>query len=212
MRLRSLFISNIRNLTAQNINLTSDVIYLEGKNGQGKTSVLEAIFLLSHVRSFRSQALSDIITISKEKSNSSFIKGEVNTALGKIQLEFLIAGKKRELTINDKKTSKVDDFCGKLKTVLFTPEDLEIVKGAPLIRRQFLDRILVMLNPHDISLLNEYSKVLKFRNKLLKDKQLKQAVLLNEKLILLNLEIVQKRVSLVEKLKNKVKTLYFEIL
>ena len=213
MRLRSIYISNIRNLKAKKIDFSADAVFLAGKNGQGKTSVLEAIFMLSHVRSFRSTNLEDIICLNcKDPSNKeAYIRGEVETELGNLDLEISIKNKKRLLKVSDKKIDGIEHFCGRLKTVLFTPEDLEIVKGAPLIRRQFLDRIIVMLKPFDIKLLNEYSKILKFRNRLLKDKKGAEAKLLNERLINLNLEIIGKRQELVGLLKEKVKKYYSKI-
>jgi len=218
--IKKLFISNIRNLQPQEINTAHQTVFLLGKNGQGKTSVLEAVFLLSHLRSFRSTTLLDVININpteelkkspRLKNKEAFVRAILETNLGEVELAVSINGKKREFLLNGKKITSVEKFCGILKTVLFTPEDLEIVKGAPQIRRQFLDRILVMLDPKDIGILNDYSKKLKIRNHLLKQKDYKAANLFNNQLIQLNIEIVKKRVNLVNLLQLKIGDLYSEI-
>lgn len=220
MILKKLFVSNIRNLKPQEINLSQQTVFLIGKNGQGKTSVLEAIFVLSHLRTFRSNTLLDVINInpienseknSIAKNKEAFIKAVLETNLGELELAVSINGKKREFLLNGKRITSVEKFCGILKTVLFTPDDLEIIKGSPQIRRQFLDRVLVMLDPKDIILLNEYSKKLKIRNLLLKQKDFKAAKLFVNQLIQLNLEIVKKRVKLVNLLQAKIGDLYSRI-
>ncbi len=214
MVIKKLFLSNIRNLKTQEIDLSSqsvnkpDTVFLSGKNGQGKTSLLEAIFILSHLRSFRSSSLTDVININE---SSAYVGALLQSNLGEFKLEVAIKGKARELLINSKKVSSVEKFCGQLKTVLFTPEDLEIVKGAPQIRRQFIDRVLAMLDPRAISLLTEYSKRLKFRNALLKINDHSGARLLLPKLAELNHLIVKKRLDLVNKLKQKISPIYARI-
>lgn len=208
MLIKKIFLSNIRNLKSQEIELGFNTIFLSGKNGQGKTSLLEAIFILSHLRSFRSSSLTDIIN-TKEKS--AYVGAIMQSNLGEFKLEVAIQGKKRELLINSKKVSTVEIFCGQLKTVLFTPEDLEIIKGAPQVRRQFLDRVLAMLDPKVINLLSEYSKRLKFRNALLRNNDISGAELLVPKLSELNNLIVNMRIDLVNKLKTRTSEIYSRI-
>lgn len=218
MFIKELFVSNLRNLEQQNLVFNSPVNFLSGGNGQGKTSVLEAIFILSHLRSFRSSSLKDVISVLKNKPDSilvgektAYIKVILELELGLVELEISLQGKNREILVNKKKVNSLDKFCGILKTVLFTPEDLEIVKGSPQIRRQFLDRVLAMFDPKNIILLNDYSKRHKFRNALLKSGDLNGSRMFIDQLIELNQEIVKRRLELVNLLKSKVGALYSEI-
>lgn len=230
MRIKKISFSNFRNLSQETLDLSynnSDNqeiyknIFISGKNGQGKTSVLEAIFILSHVRTFRSSSLRDVISIKKSEDKKdkgvnlnlkyAYVSGIIETELGEVELEISIEGKKRDLLINKKRVQSLDSFCGVLKTVLFTPEDVDIVKGAPQIRRQFLDRTLAMINPQYIALLSEYTKKIKFRNSLLKSGDLKGRNLFIEDIIRLNQKIVEKRQSIILDLKTKALNVYSKI-
>lgn len=223
MSIKRLTYSSFRNLAPTTILFESEEsstrykdIFISGKNGQGKTSLLEAIFIISHVRSFRSSSLKDVISLKKQdhalSSNSfAYVSAIVETELGEVELEVSIQGKKRELLKNKKKIQSLESFCGQLKSVLFTPEDLEIIKGAPQIRRQFLDRILVMNNPRDITLLNEYTKKVKFRNASLKAGDVKGSKIFLDDIIDLNIKIIEKRRALIEELRKKVVSFYSKI-
>ncbi len=212
MQLRSVDIRNLRNIQRIATDFPQGSIFIHGKNGQGKTSVIEAIFLLSHARSFRTSSVRDIVNISDKKTNSeSMVSGIIDTNLGTLHLAILIRQGKRELFINEKKVQTAADFCGRLKTVLFTPEDLELVKGAPLLRRQFLDRILVMLEPSIMNDLAEYTKLLKNRNALLLAGDFRKAKIFDSLLIEKNHTLVSKRYHLLQGIREKAKNLYFKI-
>lgn len=210
MHLKSIEINNIRNINFISAEFPNPSVFIYGKNGQGKTSILESIFLLSHARSFRSPSIQDIVnTVSIKTPNSySQINGIIETGLGNFHLGIRINKGKRELYLNEKKVNTAADFCGKLKTVLFTPEDLELVKGAPLLRRQFLDRILVMLEPSIMNDLSEYAKIIKNRNKLLTEGDFKKAKIFDPLLMEKNYIISKKRLKLFKGISAIVNTLY----
>jgi DNA replication and repair protein RecF len=208
--IKSLSVFGLRNLEPQTIHFKDSLNLLLGDNGQGKTSILEAIFLLSHAKSFRTPTLKNILRNDySDKIGSS--KAVIETELGELTLEVKISGSKRELLLNDKRVSGADNFIGNLKTVLFTPDDLEIVKGAPQIRRQFLDRTLVMIDKNYTKVLLEYSKISKMRNSLLHSERFNEADLFVDNLIFLNLEISKKRAFLIENIKDYVNQAYLQI-
>ncbi|HMO17715.1 MAG TPA: DNA replication/repair protein RecF [Oligoflexia bacterium] len=214
MYLKQLEICNIRNLKDISLSLSPGISVITGNNGEGKTSILESIFLLSHARSFRTSSLKEVV--SHISSDSSFVKGEVESSLGNIELSVSIEkknnpGGKRYFNVNNKNVRSASEFCGRLKTVLFTPEDLELVKGGPVIRRQFIDRVLVMLEPSFLIDLSEYTKIVKSRNRLLIDGDFKSAILFNEPLLVKNIKIAEKRLSLVLAITERVSDLYKEI-
>ncbi len=210
MFIKNLSLYGLRNLEPQSIDFKDSLNLFLGENGQGKTSILEAIFLLSHAKSFRTSILKNILRDDyKEKHASS--KAIVRTDLGELSLEMKINGSKRELFLNDKRVNGAESFIGNLKTVLFTPDDLEIVKGAPQIRRQFLDRTLVMIDRNYTKVLLEYSKIVKMRNTLLHQESFKEADLFIENLVYLNLEISKKRSNLISEIREYIEKAYLEI-
>jgi DNA replication and repair protein RecF len=214
VHLSSIEISSLRNISSIHSPLPRGIVFIHGKNGQGKTSILEAIFLLSHARSFRTSSIKDLITPSisgKNIGETSSISAIVESSLGNFELRISIHQGKRDLFVNDKKVTSTSEFCGRLKTVLFTPEDLELVKGGPVMRRQFLDRVLVMLEPGLMKDLSEYSKLLKTRNTLLQEGEYKKASIFNEPLITKNHLLATKRKELLDQIKVSAQEFYKKI-
>lgn len=209
MYLRRLEIYNLRNIVSIDFELNPGLSIIVGNNGQGKTSILEAIFLLSHARSFRTSSLKEVVN--HKASESSFIKGTVEGLLGTFEIHISIVNGKRVLSVNQKNINNTADFCGLLKTVLFTPEDLELVKGGPVIRRQFIDRVLVMLEPSLIKDLTEYARLVKTRNRLLIEGDTDRARLFDNNLIEKNLTIAEKRNSVILKIKGRAAEFYDQI-
>ncbi len=222
MHLERLSIFGIRNLSPVTLELSPGVSYIFGNNGQGKTSLLEAIFLLSHARSFRSATLKNVLCrsgkiesnqapINQALVNQATVEGNFKSDLGEISIGVKINGGKRELYINEKKSSSTESFIGNLKTVIFTPEDLEIVKGTPSIRRQFIDRVLVMVSSKYTKNITEYAKILKIRNKLLFEGSAKEAFLFNERLAYFNAEILKERLDFVSIISPYISKIYKSI-
>lgn len=218
MQLRAIEIQNLRNINKISTEFPRGSIFIHGKNGQGKTSIVEAIFLLSHARSFRTSSIKDLVTMygtgseSGKKTNSEVhVRGIIENALGSFELGISIKQGKRELLVNGKKVQNAADFCGRLKTVLFTPEDLELVKGAPLLRRQFLDRILVMLEPSIMNDLGEYTKILKNRNTLLAAGDHRKAKIFDSLLLEKNYLLIHKRSELLKKISENARKIYTKV-
>jgi len=209
--LKRLEVSGLRNIDHLKCSFDPGLSIILGKNGQGKTSVLEAIFLLSHARSFRTSSIKEIVKYGSLSGEPNFATAYIETNLGEFEILINIHKGKRELLVNQKRVTRAGDFCGLLKTVLFTPEDLELVKGSPVIRRQFLDRVLVMLEPNLMNTLGEYSKVIKTRNVLLQEGDIRKANIFNEPLITLNLLIAKKRKEFIDGISDKVKEIYKKI-
>jgi DNA replication and repair protein RecF len=150
-----------------NIDLTwnkhFNVIY--GENAQGKTNLLEAIYLLGHLKSFRGARGQDLINHTAE---TAFISAMVNRGNVAHKLDIGLQKAGRNPRVDDKTVKKLSEFLGYLRTVLFTPEELGNIKGFPAGRRALLDRAILQTEPVYLDRVQEYDRILRQRNQLLK--------------------------------------------
>jgi DNA replication and repair protein RecF len=144
MILKSLRLYNFRNFTDQIITLPPGPKMIVGKNGQGKTNLVEAVNFLSLTKSFRTTNQRDLISWGKSEAS---VFGHILERSGETELGVSIDQKSRSCYVNGARVNSIAEFVGKLLCVSFSPTDIEIVKGAPYERRKFLDRALVDLNP-----------------------------------------------------------------
>jgi DNA replication and repair protein RecF len=154
----------IRNLRAVELSLAPGLTVLHGRNGQGKSSVLEAIFLLGTGRSFRTRKLDEVITW---EGGPLRVAGTVERAGGVSHLAVVADGPERRLLV-DKEPKDLESYLGRLDLVDLTGPRMQVLKGAPDERRRFLDRGIVGLEPAYLRSLGEYRRVLQQRNALLK--------------------------------------------
>lgn len=154
-------IKNFRNHQKFVADFDQTIIILEGNNGVGKTSILEAIFLASTTKSHRTNNDLELI-----KSGTQFASIKLTDETNFYNI--VLSEKGKRVSINQIEKKKLSDYIGNLKTVFFAPEDLNLIKGTPSDRRYFLDLELIQLNPEYLKILSEYRKVIKQRNALLK--------------------------------------------
>ncbi|MFN8390431.1 MAG: DNA replication/repair protein RecF [Bdellovibrionota bacterium] len=170
MFLTRLRVSNFRNLAPQEITFDNRVTVITGKNGQGKTSLLETVYLLSHNRSFRSGKTKDLLQWTagpaRERVEGA-VEATVSSSSGDRLIQYFLRGNHREVFVNEKRVEKLSHFYGQLNSVIFTPEELQLVKGAPQQRRNFVDRSLAMVDPVFVEAAVQYQRALKQRNALL---------------------------------------------
>lgn len=157
--MEELRVLNFRNLTQQKISFSEGINVFYGDNAQGKTNFLEAIYLLSTSKSFRTRADHELITWGQE---SSKVVGKASF----LEIELLITQNKKSLLVN-KQEKRLTDLIGSFLTVLFTPADIEIVSGSPDKRRRFLDQLGCSLSRDYLVNLVKISRVLRSRNQLL---------------------------------------------
>ncbi len=169
MHLNSLSVQGLRNLQPQLLQFPERVSLIVGENGQGKTSILEAIFILSHARSFRVPQLRDVCTWPSQGSKLSAldVEGGISTQDGEKTIRCLYENGRRNVFLNGNKVDAASHFYGQLCCVVFTPDELQLVKGAPALRRKFLDRLLAMLDTAYIDNLVSYQRALRSRNSIL---------------------------------------------
>lgn len=137
-----------------------------GQNAQGKTNILEALFCLSITRSFRAAAEEEMIQFGQEEGA---IEGVVQREEGQENIRLVLRKEKNKaLFINDKKQKKLSSLLGRIPAVVFSPDDLFLVKGGPFLRRRYLDQTLLQMDPGYLIPLQQYERALKQRNSLLK--------------------------------------------
>jgi DNA replication and repair protein RecF len=165
--IQHLELTNFRNYAATTIELTSGVTAVIGNNGQGKTNLVEALGYLATLKSFRGVPNEALIRTGCE---SAVLRATVVHADGRevlIETELVRSGRNRSL-VNKQRLARSRDLLGVVRTTVFSPEDLELVKAAPSVRRDFIDDALIALQPKLDVLCSEIEKVLRQRNSLLK--------------------------------------------
>ena len=157
-------LNNFRNYIEEEINLDKNINIFYGNNAQGKTNILESIYLCAIGKSYRTNKDREIININKD-----FSKVEINYSKkdreGKIKLEI---SDKKNLYLNDIKLKKISEILGNINIVLFNPDDINIFKEGPSKRRRILDIMISQLRPSYVYNLNMYLKILEQRNNYLK--------------------------------------------
>ena len=165
-----------RNLEQQRLQFAPGLTVIVGKNGHGKTSLLEAIYLLSQPRSFRGARPRELPRWSGLPAESAGIEppggycrvaANVETAAGPVAVGYEIQDGDRSVFVNGKPVTRLGSFLGQVTSVEFTPDELSLLKGPPANRRQFLDRTLAMIKPGYIEQLVSYNRAVKNRNKVL---------------------------------------------
>lgn len=229
MILSALELENFRNYESLHLEANPKINVLFGENGQGKTSIIEAIYMCSCARSHRTSKDKEIIKHGEDnyqirlkyfnaydgKINYDFER-ELGLAYGYFQGK---SGRQRIVSQDGAKFDKISDFVGKFNAVIFAPEDLQLVKSGPAARRRFLDLLLSQIKTSYFINLQEYSRVLKQRNKLLKQFKEQKKFNLNEfeamqldswdqQLCQYSVAIISERLQLLDEIKDYAKDIH----
>ena len=199
MYLKKIELKNFRNYEEEAVEFHNKVNIITGKNAQGKTNLLESLYIMSLGKSFRTSKDSEMIGFQKEfcRAKSTSFKED-----RELEIEITIGSEGKTTKINGMKTAKNIDLLENVYMVVFSPEDLKIVKDEPEKRRKFIDRELCQLKPIYYRNLGRYKKILQQRNSLLKQQEVKEDVIAvwDEGLAEYGAKIIQERNRFVEKL------------
>lgn len=165
MHLKKIKINNFRNYNTAEVELSPRLNILCGKNGQGKTNFLEAVAFLTLGRSFRTRRDEDLI---KEDKKGFYLKGEFQSDEENLILEVGNAPNRAVVKVNRVVYKSKRELFGRVRTVIFTPDDLQIIKGSPEKRREFLDLYLAQAYPDYRQVYLLFYRALYQRNALLK--------------------------------------------
>ena len=208
MRLCSVTVSDFRNIHSVHIEPGARFNLLYGLNGQGKTNLLEAIYLLGSPRSFRTSRLPELV---RHGERQAHILGTVESACIENKLRLVIEPAGRKVEIDGKAVYKASELHGKLNSVVFSPDDTGMVRMGPESRRRYLDRAVYMGDIGYLHCWHTYQRILKQRNHLLKSPDRTGLDIWTEKLADTGAEVIERRLKYVAVLDAKLQKYYATI-
>ena len=212
MYIEKIKLQNFRNYKQLELNLNKNINIIYGNNAQGKTNILESIFLCSFGKSFRTTKEKEMI-----KFNETNLIVEVfyqkKDRDGKIKIEI---GDKKQIYLNGIKIKKLSELLGNVNIVIFTPDDINILKDGPAGRRRFLDMMIGQLRPNYVYNLNMYLKTIEQRNNYLRqireeNKPEEMLEIWDEKLADYAEKIFNYRDEFIKKIMQKINKIHSEI-
>lgn len=211
MFIRRLQMLNYRNYNALDIELCPNVNVFMGDNAQGKTNILEAIYYCAFAKSHRTSKDKELINWNGEHAFISVDVGRERLDK-RIDISILKDGKK-SIRINKIKIKKIGELFGNFNVVMFSPEDLRIIKDSPGVRRKFIDMELCQLNPKYYYNLVQYNKVLNERNILLRNRNTSSEMLeiYDMQLVEFGYNIIRDRIKYIESLNKYAEKIHSDI-
>lgn len=214
MIIKSLELSHFRNYETLDLLFDKGTNILYGDNAQGKTNILEAIYLSATTKSHKGSKDKDVISFGEEESH-------IRTYLEKDGVEVKVdmhlrSNKSKGIAINGQKIKKAAELLGILNVVFFSPEDLSIIKNGPAERRRFVDMELCQLDSFYLYNLNHYNKIVNQRNKLLKDLYLNPSLretltIWDSQLVSFGSKIIERRRQFIEQLNDIIKDIHSKL-
>ncbi len=165
MIINNLKLRSYRNLLEVDVSWSGHFNVIYGQNAQGKTNLLEAIYLLGHLKSFRGARGHELIN---HHADVAWVGATVDKKGVRHKLDIALQKSGRNPRVDSKPVKKLSQFFGYLRTVLFTPEELGCIRGFPAGRRALLDRAILQTDPVYLDRVQEYERILQQRNQLLK--------------------------------------------
>lgn len=215
MILKKIELLNFRNYEKLSTRFYKGINIIYGDNAQGKTNLLESIYVLGITKSHRSFIDNSLI---KNSMNRASISGTINNGGLDVNLKVIIDNKKKLLKIDNSTIKKVSDYISNMNIIIFYPEDLELLKGSPQIRRKYFNLELSQLYSNYYIVLNEYNKLLKIRNEYLKKMCKNINVdkyyfdILTNYLVDKAIIIMKIRNKYIEKINNYCESIFFDIM
>ncbi len=214
MILKRLTLYQFRNYDNETVDFHEGINFITGKNAQGKTNILESVYYASYGKSFRNNKDNQLIRAGDEKCYFSL---EYSHDYGSSIIEVkLLQENKKEIRINYQPIKKTSEILGEFLAVIFSPDDLKIIKEGPVLRRRFLDREISQISRNYYHYLIQYQRVLEVRNNYLKkhseatcDSIYLETI--NEQLIENGMKVMMKRMAFVEDLNGIIEGIHHEI-
>ncbi|WP_332692426.1 DNA replication/repair protein RecF [Halalkalibacter lacteus] len=213
MFLKQLTLRQYRNYKKVEVAFDRQINVFLGDNAQGKTNILEAIFVLALAKSHRTSKDKELIGWGEEFAR---IHGEIAKKTNKLEIELILSMQGKRGKVNGIEQKKLSEYVGAANVVMFAPEDLNLVKGIPQVRRRFLDMELGQISRIYLHNLGLYQKVLKQRNSLLKTLQIGKGSkdmldILSEQMIVLAAEVTIRRYGFIKRLQKWAEQIHHDI-
>lgn len=214
-----MYVSNVvlkfyRNYEYADIKLNKEVNVIYGNNAQGKTNILESIYLFTTGKSYRTNKDKELIQFGQQYAK---LKIEFNNRNGDNTGEIILsADQKKRIKVNEVPINKIGELMGFFNAVIFSPEDLDLVKSGPAQRRKFIDICISQLRPNYFYNLQKYLKVMQQRNNLLKSihqkRSLKETLpIWEEELVQCGAKIILNRIAFIKKIRDIAERIHLDI-
>ncbi|MBX3169160.1 MAG: DNA replication/repair protein RecF [Candidatus Eremiobacteraeota bacterium] len=211
MRISALRLQDFRNYTFQEVELGAGLHVFEGRNAQGKTALLEAVYLGATARSFRTSKEADLIRWGQPDGGLHLAMERDSGRPRQLTMRWQAQPLQRHILLQNQPVRRLADFLSELPLALFTPDDLELVQGGPEMRRGYLDLLLCKLYPAYLEALGRYQKVLRQKGALLRA-QSSRAELesWDQLLVQFGSQLMQFRAEICRQLEPRLTSLYAE--
>lgn len=214
MKLNRIKLLNFRNYHKIDLKFKKDLTIITGKNAQGKTNLLESIYILALTKSYKMQQENNLIKFDAEKF---IIEGEIQQ--NKLIKDLKITNEKRakKVFVNKNEIKKISNYIGNFNVILSSPEDINIIKGSPNERRNLLNSEISQISSRYLKKLNEYNKILKTRNDYLKQMSVKEIAdyryleVLTKNMIVREKIIYEERKKFIDKINENIGTIFENI-
>lgn len=202
MMIKEINLSHFRNYSDLSLQFSPHMNIFLGENAQGKTNIVEAVYVLAMTKSHRTNKDHEMIQWDEDIAR---ISGLVSNSRSQFALEIALSKRGKVAKLNHLEQARLSDYIGHLNVIIFAPEDLDIVKGSPSVRRRFIDMELGQMSPLYLHHLTEYNRVLKQRNQYLKDMRFKKMDelyfdILSEQVALEGAHVLKERLWFIENL------------
>ena len=213
MILKKLCLINYRNYEYELLQFSPRVNIFFGKNAQGKTNLLEAVNFISKGNSFKTSNEKDLI---KFGERSAYIRAEIEkNGVEKIVEAKLSMVDRKRMRINEVEIENLKELSNQFEIVLFSPETLQMIKDSPHFRRDFIDDLIIGIDPTYKKIIKEYNKILYQRNNLLKSRKdswfEKELEALNQQIVKSGNEIVKKRKILISEVSDEAERVHYKL-
>lgn len=214
MFLRKLELNNFRNISKVSFNFENNINIFIGNNAQGKTNILESIYFLAITKSHRTHNELNLIKTDELYTKVSCSFNDNNDGIH--MLSILLNEKGKKVSVDNIVQKRISNYLSRLNVIMFCPDDLEIIKGSPSVRRKFLNIELSQFKNDYVFILKEYNQILKQRNEYLKQKNGSKFdntyfSILTDKLIDKNIQLVRIRYDFINKLNEYLQDVFDNI-
>ena len=214
MFLKSLELNNFRNVSKVSFDFDKNINIFIGNNAQGKTNILESIYFLAITRSHRTHNEMNLVKSEELYTKvSGLYNDDTNTAH---TLSILLNAKGKKVSVDNLVQKRISNYLSRLNVIMFCPDDLEIIKGSPAVRRKFLNIELSQFRNDYVLLLKEYNQILKQRNEYLKQKNNAKFDrtyfnIITDKLVDKNIELAKIRYDFINKINSNLESVFNDI-
>ena len=211
MIIEKIKLKNYRNYDSLEINLNEKLNVIIGKNAQGKTNLLESIYVLSLTKSYLGVNDKNLIKLG---NNYAILEADAILNSGPKKFKLFIKDNGKQVIINGKEIKKLSDYVSNLKVIIFSPENIRMIKEGPSIRRKFLNMEISQISMKYVKLLMDYNNIVRQKNEYLKldNKNKDYLNILNDEVAKLSVEIYLLRRKFLDNINMFIDKIYYEIM